>query len=118
LLKAYVLITTDYGCQQEVYNKLISIPEVKEAYKLHGIYDLIVNIEADDIKNLKEIIHHRIRGLYKVRSALTMIERIEENKIRGKYFVYNKILVPMDARALFYSNVYLVVGGAKCARAR
>ena len=73
--KAYVLITAEYGCQQEVCNKVLSIPEVKEAYKLHGIYDLIVDIEANDIKNLKELIHRRIRGLDKVRSTITMIAR-------------------------------------------
>ena len=83
LTKAYVLITTDIGCEQEICNKLISIPEVKEAYTLRGVYDLIVGIEADDSENLKEIIQHKIRRLDKVRSTITMIERIEENEMRG-----------------------------------
>ena len=87
MLKAYVLITTEYGYQQEVCNNLISIPEVKEAYKLHGIYDLIVDIEADDFEYLKEIIQRRIRCLDKVRSTITLIERIEDNEMRGKYVV-------------------------------
>ena len=83
LTKAYVLITTDIGCEQEICNKLKSIPEVTESYTLHGIYDLIACIEADDSENLKEIIHRRIRCLDKVRSIIIMIERIEENKMRG-----------------------------------
>ena len=83
LTKAYVLITTDIGCEQEICNKLISIPEVKEAYTLRGVYDLIVGIEADDSENLKEIIQRKIRRLDKVRSTITMIERIEENEMRG-----------------------------------
>lgn len=87
MIKAYVLITTDIGCQQEICNNLRSIPEVKEAYILHGIYDLIVDIESDDIKNLKELIHRRIRRIDKVRSIITLIERIEDNEMRGKYFV-------------------------------
>ena len=82
LIKAYVLITTDIGCEQEVCKKLISIPEVIEAYTLHGIYDLIVDIEADDSEKLKEIIQRRIRCLDKVRSTITMIERNEENEMR------------------------------------
>ena len=81
LTKAYVLITTDIGCEREICKKLLSIPEVKEAYTLHGVYDLIVDIEADDSETLKEIIQRRIRCLDKVRSTITMIERIEENEI-------------------------------------
>jgi len=78
LTKAYVLLTTDLGCEQEVCNELISIPEVKEAYTLYGVYDLIVDIESDDSENLKDVIHRRIRCLDKVRSTITMIERIEK----------------------------------------
>ncbi len=81
LIKAYVLLTTDIGCEQEISNKLRSIPEVIESYTLHGIYDLIVDIEADDSEILKEIIQRRIRCLDKIRSTITMIERIEENEI-------------------------------------
>ena len=87
MVKAYVLITTDTGCEQEICNSLISIPEVKEAYTLRGVYDLIVDIEADDFEYLKEVIQRRIRCLDKVRSTITLIERIEENKMRGKYIV-------------------------------
>lgn len=76
MLKAFVLITTEYGYQQEVCNKVQSIPEVKEAYKLHGTYDLIVDIEADDIKNLEEVVHRRIRCLDKVRSTITLCARM------------------------------------------
>lgn len=82
LSKAYVLITTDIGCEQEIRNKLLSIPEVKEVNTLHGVYDLIVDIEADDSEILKEIIQRRIRCLDKIRSTITMIERIEEFQMR------------------------------------
>ncbi len=87
MLKAYVLITTNTGCEQEICNNLISIPEVKEAYTLQGIFDLIVDIEADDFEYLKELIHRRIRCLDEVRSTITLIERIEDNEMRGKYVV-------------------------------
>jgi len=65
----------------------MSIPEVKEVHTLHGVYDLIVDIESDDFEYLKEIIHRRIRCLDKIRSIITLIERIEKNDIRGEYVV-------------------------------
>ena len=87
LIKAYILITTDVGCQQKVCNESISIPEVKEAYTLQGVFDLIVDIEADDFEYLKETIHRRFRRLDEIRSTITLIERNEENEMRGKYVV-------------------------------
>ena len=81
MTKAYVLLTTDIGCEQEICKIIKSIPEVRNAYTLHGVYDLIIDIETDDVNCLKEVIQKRIRSMKKVRSIITMIERINETKI-------------------------------------
>ena len=78
MTKAYVLLTTDIGCEREIYNIIKSIPEVRNAYTLHGVYDLIIDIETDDVDYLKEVIQNRIRSMKKVRSTITMIERGNE----------------------------------------
>jgi len=79
LTKAYVLLTTDIGCEREVSKIIKSIPEVRKAYMLHGVYDLIIDIETDDVNCLKEVIQKRIRSMEKVRSTITMIERANES---------------------------------------
>ena len=79
MTKAYVLLTTDIGCEREIYKIIKSIPEVRNAYTLHGVYDLIIDIESDDLEYLKEVIQNRIRSLKKVRSTLTMIEKVNED---------------------------------------
>jgi len=82
LTKAYVLLTTDIGCEREVCKIIKTIPEVRDAYTLHGAYDLIIDIETDDLNYLKEVIQKRIRSMKKVRSTLTMIERVNEAELR------------------------------------
>ena len=42
--RAYVLLVTDVGCEQEVCKIIKTIPEVRDAYTLHGVYDLIIDI--------------------------------------------------------------------------
>jgi len=78
LTKAYVLLTTDIGCEREICKIVKSIPEVRNAYTLHGVYDLIIDIETDDVDYLKEVIQNKIRSMKKVRSTITMIERGNE----------------------------------------
>jgi len=79
LTKAYVLLTTDRGREQDICKKIKLIPEVRNAYTLHGVYDLIIDIETDDVNHLKEVIQKRIRSMEKVRSTITMIERANES---------------------------------------
>ena len=45
---------------------------VEEAHGLWGVYDLIVNIQAHDMEELKEITK-RIGDIYRINSKLTMI---------------------------------------------
>lgn len=70
--KAIVLINADVGTETYLLQKLRSTPNVKEAYFVFGVYDLVVVLEADTIEALKETITEKIRGLPEVRSTLTM----------------------------------------------
>jgi len=72
LEKAYVLLNIEIDSKREVLNALDEIPEVKDAYPLYGVYDLIIHVEADTIQEIKELIE-RIRGIQEIRSALPLI---------------------------------------------
>ena len=50
-----------------------AIPEIKEAYLVYGVYDIVSRIEAETMEHLKDTISWKIRRLDKVRSTLTMI---------------------------------------------
>jgi DNA-binding Lrp family transcriptional regulator len=49
------------------------IPEVKEAQTVYGEYDIIIRVETETMKEMKNLVSWRIRRLYRVRSTMTMI---------------------------------------------
>ncbi len=70
---AFVLINTEIGAEEEILQELKKIANVKEAYVVYGVYDIIAKVEAENMDKLKEIISWKIRRLDKVRSTLTML---------------------------------------------
>ena len=70
---AFVLLNVEPGGEEEVLKELRGISEVKEAYRVYGVYDTVVKVEAPSAEKLKEIITWKIRRLQKVRSTLTML---------------------------------------------
>ncbi|HIH89432.1 TPA: Lrp/AsnC family transcriptional regulator [Candidatus Bathyarchaeota archaeon] len=47
--------------------------EVKNIYSLYGIYDVIVEVEAETMEKVKEVVFNRIRRLDNVKSTITLI---------------------------------------------
>ena len=70
---AFLLLNVVIGTEEMVMRKLESIQEIKEARMVYGVYDLIVRVETEDIKGLKNLVSWRIRRLDNVRSTMTMI---------------------------------------------
>lgn len=77
---AFVLINVEIGLGKKMMEALKTIPEVKEAHQLYGVYDIIARVESDTMLNLKNVISSKIRQLEKVRSTLTMIVTHTQNK--------------------------------------
>ncbi len=69
---AFVILTIERGFEEEVLQALKGIPEVREAFKLYGVYDIIFRVEADTRADLKKAVR-KIRQMEKVQSTLTMI---------------------------------------------
>ena len=70
---AFVFMNIDTVGEQEVLKQLQGISNVKEAYLVYGVYDLVARIEAETMEKLKEIVTWKVRRLDKVRSTLTTI---------------------------------------------
>jgi DNA-binding Lrp family transcriptional regulator len=73
LATAYILLTTEIGAEKLVLNSLKKIRGVQEAHSLWGVYDIIANVQAQDMEDLKNIITKQINKIGKVNSKLTMI---------------------------------------------
>jgi DNA-binding Lrp family transcriptional regulator len=69
---AFMLLNTEIGAENQVLKTLRKIHGVEEAHGLWGVYDLIVNIRAHDIDELKDITKH-ICDIGQINSKLTMI---------------------------------------------
>ncbi|OGD58658.1 hypothetical protein A3K78_04780 [Candidatus Bathyarchaeota archaeon RBG_13_52_12] len=72
-LKAYVLLNTELGKEPEVIKAIKGTIEIKNIYSLYGIYDIIVEVEADTMEKVKEVVFNRIRRLDNVKSTITLI---------------------------------------------
>ncbi|MHA2362445.1 MAG: Lrp/AsnC ligand binding domain-containing protein [Candidatus Hodarchaeales archaeon] len=70
---AYVLINAEVGAEETVLERIKSIPAVKEAYIVYGVYDIICRLEEEEMNVLKDTITEKIRKIELVRSTLTMI---------------------------------------------
>lgn len=73
ILKAYVLMNTELGQEAPVIKALSDVEEINEIQALYGIYDIIVEIEADSMEKVKEIVFSKIRRLENVRTTITLI---------------------------------------------
>jgi DNA-binding Lrp family transcriptional regulator len=70
---AFVLINTEMGAEREVLADLRKISDVKEAYFVYGVYDIVAKVESDSMDRLKDVVTWNIRRLNKVRATLTMM---------------------------------------------
>ena len=70
---AYILLNTEIGAETQVLRALKKVEGVKEAHSLWGVYDIIANVKADSLDELKRIITKRIEKISRINSKLTMV---------------------------------------------
>jgi len=73
MAKAYVLINTELGAEEEVVRALDEILEVRETYVVYGVYDMIAILETETIQEIKDAIFTKIRAMEKIKSTITMM---------------------------------------------
>jgi DNA-binding Lrp family transcriptional regulator len=70
--KAFVLVNTDLGSETEVMSELEKVKGIARVYEVYGVYDVVVEVEAESDQALKEIVFSKVRPLQHVRSTLTL----------------------------------------------
>jgi DNA-binding Lrp family transcriptional regulator len=70
---AYLMITLNCSREQEVYNLLKNMPEIKEVHILFGEWDLIALVEVESTEHLGTFVIEKIRSLPEVELTSTMI---------------------------------------------
>lgn len=69
---AYALMTVEPGHEEEVLSELRRIENVKETYRVYGVYDIIAKIMSEDNEKLRNTII-RIRHVPRIKSTTTLI---------------------------------------------
>jgi len=72
-VKAFVLLTVTPGKVDEVVGKARELPGVVEAYSVAGRVDVVVKVEAADLKELKERVVGGLQKLPGVKKTETLI---------------------------------------------
>ena len=72
MVLAIVLVNPEPGREKEVLGWLRAIHAVRYAYEVYGVYDIILKLEADGGKAIRQAVNG-IRKVAGVRSTLTMI---------------------------------------------
>jgi DNA-binding Lrp family transcriptional regulator len=71
--KALVCINTDFFGADEVLAELKACDEVEEAFRVHGVYDVIAKIHGESTESLLDIITRYIKRLRNVQTTHTML---------------------------------------------
>jgi DNA-binding Lrp family transcriptional regulator len=72
-MKAFVLLNTELGQEPGIIEALEDVKEITAIHSLYGIYDLIIEMEAESMDKVKEIVFNRIRRLVNVKSTITLL---------------------------------------------
>lgn len=71
--RAWVLVNTVIGKENQALKELRRTPGVQEAYLVTGEYDIILLIEASSMKKLDDILTWNIRREKNVCATVTMV---------------------------------------------
>ena len=73
--QAYVLLNVDYKYQKNIINKAKSLPTVKNVKTMYGIYEVMIILESDDMRDIKKTIDvdiHNLNGITNMTSLVTV----------------------------------------------
>jgi len=72
-MKAFVLLNTELGMESKIIEALNGVEEITKIHSLYGIYDLIIEMEAESMDLIKEIVFNKVRRLDNVKSTITLL---------------------------------------------
>jgi len=71
--EALVCINTDINSADEVFQELKACREVQEAFRVHGVYDIVARVKGENFEDLVNTVNTRIKNLGQVQTILSML---------------------------------------------
>ena len=81
--EALVCINTSINSAEEVFEELKACREVQEAFRVHGVYDIVVRVKGENFEDLVNIVNTRIKNLSQVQTILSMLIIESEKPVRN-----------------------------------
>ncbi|MDP2949053.1 MAG: Lrp/AsnC ligand binding domain-containing protein [Chloroflexota bacterium] len=72
-IKAYVLVVTDPGRTKGVLDVMRDIPGVVETHEVMGPYDIVAEIEVDNLTEIPPILGDKIRKIAGIQSTTSLV---------------------------------------------
>ena len=72
-MKAYVLVVTDPGKTRHVVEEIRKIPNIVEMHEVMGPYDIVVEIEVENLQDIPSILGERIRTIEGIQSTTSLV---------------------------------------------
>ena len=72
-IKAYVLVVTDPGRTKGVLDILRDIPGVVETHEVMGPYDVVVEVEVENLTDIPPVLGESIRKIPGIQSTTSLI---------------------------------------------
>ncbi|HET6614566.1 MAG TPA: Lrp/AsnC family transcriptional regulator [Dehalococcoidia bacterium] len=73
MIKAYVLVVTDPGETKGVVAAIGKIPGVVELHEVMGPYDIVVEIEVEQLSQVPGILSDQIRSVPGIESTTSLV---------------------------------------------
>ena len=73
MVKAYILITAKPGDTKTVFNALANVKGVTQAHQVMGPYDIVAEIEVDDLADVPPILSEHIRTIEGVENTTSLV---------------------------------------------
>jgi DNA-binding Lrp family transcriptional regulator len=73
MVKAYVLVVANPGATKSVYNILRAVSGVVECHEVMGPYDIVVEIEVENLSDVPAILSEKIRTIDGVESTTSLV---------------------------------------------
>ena len=73
VVKAYVLVVTDPGTTKGVIDILRSVPGIVETHEVMGPYDIVVEVEVENLTDMPSVLGEKIRKIPGIQSTTSLI---------------------------------------------
>ncbi len=73
MVKAYVLVVANPGATKQVYTALQNVKGVVECHEVMGPYDIVVEIEVENLSDVPTVLSDHIRNVPGVESTTSLV---------------------------------------------